>query len=309
VGRARGRPSPGPPLDLLVVGHTNVDHFLKVARLPRVDRTVPLTSERTALGGTAATIARWAARAGVATGLHSLIGPDFPRSFERTMASEGVDIGGVRRVEGARTPSCYIVEDGRGAQFTLIHQGPMGNADGASVPVTLVARSRWVHLTTGDPRYLLKVKAVAQRAGVKVAVDPAQEIHYLWDAGTFASLIEGAEVLFGNHDEVERSLTLLRIPHRRALLARVPLVVETRGRSGAIAWTRRGPIRTRAVRPRRMRQVTGAGDAFRGGFYGAWFAGQPLPGCLQFAAASAARCIEGRTEVKAPSLVGREPRP
>ena len=279
-------------LDLVVVGHTNLDHFFHVERLPASDRTVPLRDRETRLGGTAANIARAAARLGVRTSLVSQVGPDFPAQFRRVLAQEGVDLSAFETVAGARSPACFIVESTRGEQVTLIDQGPMEKDQGLPVPSSVLSRTGWVHLATGDPHYQLRVMEEARRRGARIVADPAQEIHYRWDGAALRRLLGGSELFFANRDELARALELLRLGSTKELLEVVPTVVETRGVRGATAWTRAGSIQVPAVRPRRVRQVTGAGDGFRGGFYAGWFRGDPLRECLRYGSWAAARWLE-----------------
>jgi len=287
------RNGPAQRLDLLVVGHVNIDRFLDVARLPAPDRTVPVLGARDRLGGTAANIALAASHWGVRTGLSSRVGEEFPETFEHELARAGIDTRGLVRVRGERSPTCFVVEDGRGGQLTLIDQGAMGDARRAPVPQALLRRTRWVHLATGDPAYQLRLLAAARKLGRPVAVDPAQEIHYRWGARPLRVLLEGAEILFGNVAELRRAAELLGVSGVDRLTDIVPLVIETRGPRGAVAHSRAGPpIERPAVRPRRVRQVTGAGDAFRGGFYAGWFAGQPLDRCLSAGLRSAGAWVE-----------------
>lgn len=276
-----------PRLDLIVAGHTNIDHLLGSDALPAPDRTVPLRTLRSELGGTAATIARVAARAGVRTGLVSRVGSDFPEAFTAALRRDGVDLAGLERVPDARSPACFIAEDGRGHQIAFMYQGPMGDLRGAVVPEPLLASARWVHLTTGDPRFQLALKRVARRHGVRIAVDPAQEIHYRWSAPHLEELLRGAEMLFGNESELRRILALLGDRRPVDLLDRVPTVIMTRGARGVRAWTRVGRVDVPATRLRGHHPVTGAGDAFRGGFYGAFFRGVPLAEALRVGTRSA----------------------
>ncbi|MCI4358554.1 MAG: PfkB family carbohydrate kinase [Thermoplasmata archaeon] len=281
-------------LDLLVVGHTNIDRFLDVAQLPGRDRTVPVLSSHESLGGTAATIAISAARYGVRVGLASLVGDDFPARFRAELLAAHVSRSGLTRVAGTRTPSCLILEDGRGAQMTVIDQGAMADGSKAPLPTRLIARSRWVHLTTGDPPYQLKVLAEARRLGRPVSADPAQEVHYRWGRRELQTLVEGSEILFGNAAEIQAVCSRLGLLRPEELLGRVPIVVITLGARGVTALTRTGSHTVRAGRSLRPRHVTGAGDAFRGGFYAGWFSGQPLRGCLT-AGVRAARAWLGGT--------------
>ena len=279
-------------LDLVVVGHTNLDHFFHVGSLPATDRTVPLEDREVRLGGTAANIARVASRLGVRTSLVSQVGPDFPPEFRRMLLQEGIDLTAFRTVTHARSPACFIVESAAGEQVTLIDQGPMGKDFGVPVPSALLARAGWVHLATGDPEYQLKILREARRLGLRVAADPAQEIHYRWRPEPLRTLLEGSELFFANRDELSRALALLRLDGVRDMLQIVPIVVETRGASGALAWTRAGSVKVPSARPRAIRQVTGAGDGFRGGFYAGWFRGDPLQDCLRYGTWAAARWLE-----------------
>ncbi|MGC2289202.1 MAG: PfkB family carbohydrate kinase [Thermoplasmata archaeon] len=292
--RAIARPAPrvARDLDLVVVGHTNLDHFFHVRQLPAPDRTVPLIDRGVRLGGTAASIARAAAKMGVRTALVSQVGPDFPDWFHRLLKQDGVDLSGFETVAGARSPACFIVESARGEQVTLIDQGPMERDRGTRIPTRLLSRAGWVHLATGAPQYQLRVLAEARRLGLRVVADPAQEIFYRWDSVSLRRLLSRSELFFANRSELYRALQLLRLKSVRQLLEIVPTVVETQGRRGAVAWTRAGSVRMAATRPRKVRQVTGAGDGFRGGFYAGWFRGDPLRECLRYGSWAAARWLE-----------------
>ncbi|MCI4349043.1 MAG: PfkB family carbohydrate kinase [Thermoplasmata archaeon] len=285
-----------PSLDLLVAGHTNLDRFLSVRTLPSPDRTAPLLDSRVELGGTAANIAIAASHWGVRTGIASRVGPDFPEDFVRTFRRAGVDVRGLERVRGERTPTAFIVTARSGSQMTLIDQGAMADASTARLPRPLIVAARWVHLTTGDPDYQLRIQAVCRRLGRPVAADPAQEIHYRWDRRRLRTLLSGAEILFGNAHEIRRTIALLGASGISGLLETVPLVVETRGTQGAAAYTRERTILRAAERPKQIRTLTGAGDAFRGGFYAGWLSGQPLERSL-VAGLRSARCwIEDRAQ-------------
>ena len=278
--------------DLLVAGHTIIDRYWMVDGLPERDRTVPVHGTHDELGGTAANIARATAARGVRTGLISRVGPDFPAEYRRILAKAGIDLRGFDAVRGERSPTCLIVEDGRGGQMTLIDQGAMEDASKAPVPTDLVREYPWLHVTTGDPEYQLRLAAAARAAGGRVAADPAQEVHYRWKTGPLRELLRRSEILFGNESEIRevaRRLTRGRLP---ALTSFVPLVIVTRGRRGARAISRRGAIDVPARRARALRQVTGAGDSFRGGFYAAYLRGAALEDALREGVESAADWVE-----------------
>ena len=280
------------PRELLVSGHANVDRFLSVARFPPADRTVPLTGHRAELGGTAVNIARAASRFGVATGLVSFVGEEFPPAFEARLVKAGIDLRGFVRVPGSPTPTCFIVEDRRRVQRTFIDQGPMGDLAGTVLPGEWLREYSWLHLTTGDPEFQLRLGQKARDLGLRVAADPAQELRYRWDRPHLRRLLALSEVLFGNRDEIAFMGRLLGGTGGATLLREVPLVVRTEGRGGATAFTRVGQEHVPAVRARVNGSAVGAGDAFRGGFYAGFFAGRPLRECLAAGVRSSTRWIE-----------------
>jgi len=282
------------PRDLLVSGHVNIDRFLSVRSFPPPDRTVPVVSHRAELGGTATNIVRVASRLGVVTGLVARLGDGFPEEYLAELRKSGVDVRGVERVVGTPTPTCFILEDRNGVQRTLIDQGAMATTHGAPLPAGWLKEYSWLHLTTADPAFQLRLLAAARKRGLKVAADPAQEIHYRWDRRSFRELLRGSEILFGNRSEIERAQEFIGTRRVNGLLEFVPLVIRTEGRRGASAFSRAGAVHVPAAPHARVRTLVGAGDAFRGGFYAAWFAGQPLVRCLAAGTRSSARWIEGK---------------
>ncbi|HEV8050823.1 MAG TPA: PfkB family carbohydrate kinase [Thermoplasmata archaeon] len=278
--------------DLLVVGHTVIDRFWHVPRLPARDRTVPVESVDERLGGTAANLAQAASGEGLRVGLVSRVGPEFPPEFRRTLRASRIDLTGLETVEGERTPSALIVEDGRGGQMTLIDQGAMGDASRARLPTGMFPRYPWVHLTTGDPSYMLRFLQVARAGGAHVAADPAQEIHYRWTAPMLRRMLPRCELFFGNEAETAVACRMMGVSGADRLTRFVPLLIVTRGRKGARAYSRTGMAEVPGRVPRVLRQVTGAGDSFRGGFYAAWLRGAPIGEALADGVGSATRWIE-----------------
>ena len=287
-------PREGRPLDLAVVGHVVIDHLIEVDHLPTPDRTVPVLRRHDELGGTAANLALAAAGFGVRTAVISRVGADFPPEFESKLRKAGVDLRGIERVRGTGSSACVILHDGSGRQMTVIDQGPLGDAADAAIPDRVLRDAGWVHLGTGDPRFLRRVQQRARSLGLPVAFDPAQEVHYRWTPDRIRPVLAEAEVLFGNDHEIRAAARLMRCTSIRDLVKSVPMVVMTRGAHGARAYYRGGVVDVPAQRTPAVVDPTGAGDAFRGGFYAGWFAGEPLPICLTAGARSAARWLRGR---------------
>jgi len=168
----------------------------------------------------------------------------------------------------------------------------MGVDDGPSLGGSAPADYAWLHVTTGPPGRHLELARQFRARGRNVAADPAQELHYRWDARQFRTLLARSEILFGNRSEIARAGRLLGVGAPARLLEWVPLVVRTEGTRGATAFTRDGRVHVGARRPRRITSLVGAGDAFRGGFYSAWFTGRSLEGCLDAGVRASTRWVE-----------------
>ncbi len=280
---------------LLVAGHVNVDRLLRVRRFPEPDRTVPVLAEREELGGTATNLARVARRLGVPVGILARVGDGFPSRFRRELRDEGIDLRGLQEVRGLPTPCCTIVETPEGTSRTFIQQGPMEGAHAGELPGPWWRGYRWVHLGTGAPERTVRLARAAHAENRRVALDPAQEIFYRWDRERFRSVLPYADLLFGNRAEIARAAGLLGGGSPARLLEKVPLVVRTEGPRGASAFFRGGHVHVPTRAPSRRRTLVGAGDAFRGGFYATWFAGEPLAACLAAANGAARGWIEGRS--------------
>lgn len=276
-----------------VYGHVVLDHVLPVPHLPEPNTSIEIDARERFFGGTGGNIARAAARLGVPTALAAFVGDDFPREYREALEGDGVDVTDLREVAGEATPSAWIFSDPQGAQVAVIDQGPMKEMAHRELLQHPLHEAAYVHLATGRPAYYARVVEAARARGVQVGFDPSQEVHYVYDAPTFRHLIERADLYFGNESEVQRGLEYLGLEEVRDLLSFVPIVVQTHGRRGSEVHTAEAAWEIPPIPPASVVDVTGAGDAFRGGFYAGLFRDLPLPQCALVGAAAASFCLEG----------------
>ncbi len=273
-------------------GHVVLDHLLTVPHLPRPDTSVGLLDQRRYFGGTAGNLVRAAARLGVRISLAGFVGPDFPDDYRRALRAEGVDLRDLRTVRGSTTPEAWVFSDGRGHQMTVINQGPWNLAPNLPVLEHSVRDVEIVHLGTGRPDYYAKVAALAEDLDRTIAFDPAQEIAYVYDRRSFRSLFRKARYFFGNEHEVAEAMRFMGAGSVRELLRPVEAVVVTRGARGSTVVTAEGKIAVPAVRPRRVVEITGAGDAYRAGFYAGLSRGYDLRRCALLGSSVASFVVE-----------------
>jgi sugar/nucleoside kinase (ribokinase family) len=284
-------------------GHVVLDHILSVPRLPRPETSVRVTDRNTYFGGTGGNLARCAARLGVRTALASFVGEDFPALYRQALERDGVDLTDLHVVRGASTPSAWIFTDAHGRQTTMIDQGPMWDAHRRPVPEHAVRSAQIVHLGTGRPRYHARVAALAAKLGKTITLDPSQELSYAYTRASFLPLLRKATFFFGNEAEVGLALRYARLRSPRQLLRYVDQVVITRGRRGSQVITRADGVHTIPRVPiRRVLDVTGAGDAYRAGFYAGLSRGYDPVRCGVLGSAAASFIVEARgTQTRLPS--------
>ena len=252
---------------LAAFGHVVMDQIITLAHLPRPNTSIEIVDRHRYFGGTAGNLARAAARLGVRTGLASFVGEDFPADYRDALRKDGVDLRDLRSVPGATTPIAWIFSDLKGNQTAVIDQGPM--KDAAKLPILRhsVRDAELVHLGTGRPRYYRRIADLATELDRVIAFDPSQEIHYVYTPDLFRGLLQRSTYFFGNEAEISQAKRFARVSSTEGLLRFTSVVVATRGLKGSTVYTRDGRIRIPRVRPARVVDVTGAGDAYRAGFY------------------------------------------
>lgn len=274
---------------LTVIGHSNIDVQLSVAAMPGGGRSSPVADRRTVYGGTANNIARHANGLGVPTRLWSRVGGDFPPEWKAALDDEGVELA--FDVEG-RTPTCYILTAPDGEQAYCMDQGAM--APPYAVPESVLDDAAWLHVCTGDPFSYAPLMRAARKAGVKVALDPGQEIHFAYDERSFNELLDLADVLFVNEVELDKAFGFMGYGDPLQILDHVDALVVTRGPDGADLYEVAGHTHVDAPSIAAI-DPTGAGDALRAGWYSALAAGRTMVDALHVGvkAGSAACLLEG----------------
>ena len=283
---------------LTVLGHSNIDVQLNVAAMPGGGRSSPVSDRRTVYGGTANNIARHAAGMGVPVRLWSRVGGDFPPEWKVGLEDDGVEL---HFDQADRTPTCYILTVPDGEQAYCMDQGAM--TPPYEVPAAAWEGSAWLHICTGDPDSYLPVARAAKDAGLKIAFDPGQEIHFAYDAKQFERLLDLADVFFANDTEMEKALGFLRYGDPEQLLDHVDVVVHTHGADGATLHGLGKPRHVPAT-PAAAVDPTGAGDALRAGWYSGLHDGLEMPEALERGTAAAAVAVsflgpQSRTITKA----------
>lgn len=252
--------------------------------------TADALSKKTTLGGTGPNIAVAAAKLGCPTALCALVGPDFPQKYMDLIRDAGVITDDLMVLDGEETSTCVIVNDSELNTRVFFYQGPQGHMDSLDVRLTDMAkRSRNVHFCTGQAsHYISLMREFA--GGPRIALDPAQEVHRVWNADMVREALPMCDSLFCNELEAQTLCRYLGLED--VLDADVGLVVNTMGAEGSRARVGDEVVTIPVVPGGEPVDVTGAGDTYRAGFYAALYRGYGIPEALVVASAVSSFVVE-----------------
>jgi sugar/nucleoside kinase (ribokinase family) len=230
-------------------------------------------------------------------GVVGRVGEDYPREWLEQLAAAGLDLSGVHPISGPHRMEGGMLYDDAGTRheysptdyFThrnqpvppgmpeifwrqspaAYHSAQMDFApDPADVPASFLTARRF-HLS---PRFYVKHQAslnLLTRHGIPVTMDPGVWYMAEKDEAKLAALFKDVEVLLPSEAEVyayygEGDLDTMA----RQLAAYGPRVVVIKlGRRGCLVYEReRDRITRLPVYPARVKDPTGAGDSFGGGY-------------------------------------------
>jgi sugar/nucleoside kinase (ribokinase family) len=277
---------------LCVYGHTALDYVIALERLPEPNTSVDVIEKERFFGGTGANTATIAATLGVPTALCSFVGRDLPTDFREFMEGKGVDLKELVSVDGCETPTVWIVSDSMHNQIAYVYQGPMREMDRFEPRMEAAREAEVVHICTGRPNYYVKVMSQCRKLKKHISFDPSQEIHHIWNEETFRKALPLCDTFFANENELRIAMGYMGVTKSVQLLKTVGMLVNTRGSKGSIIYCPGGVYEIPAVTPARVVDTTGAGDAFRAGFYAGKFRGYSVRECAVLGSSTASFVVE-----------------
>lgn len=296
---------------LLVCGNMNIDRIFTVPEIPTEGQSTPISGERTVFGGCGGNVAMAASRIGVKVKLSSVIGRDFPEIYKENLLEAGVDLGPVLVSEDLPSPYCIILSAPGGRQVYAFNLGSMKEQREMDVPVKHLMT--YCHVATSDPLFSIKCARELSMLGASIAIDPGMEIFFRWDKDLLSGVLPYCDRFFGNLGEWKHlgelmgwkgnvhSFSGMGVPFFEEAFESIDEAVITLGNEGSLLINKDGITHEEPVDVGEVVDATGAGDAFRGGFYGALIRGLDPKEALRYGNAMGALSIksEGPQEYKA----------
>lgn len=219
---------------------------------------------------------------------------------------ENIDSSYVETVRGDTGCSVIMLDAKSGERTILTHRGVSAKFDNLDVDDLERISPDWLYATSlrGDMDTLLRFFEKAHQLGAKVMFNPGEL--ELKQAPKLIGLLSEVDVLLMNKSEAAKIVPGVILSELLVHLASYcRTVIITNGEMGSIATDHKEVWRLGVYEQVKVRDSTGAGDAFGSGFLAKWADGADFSTALQYAAANSASVVK-KYGAKAGILTGNE---
>ena len=281
-------------MDLIAFGSVFLEIvFGQVPALPGPGEEIYADEFAMSCGG-AVTAASAASAMGISAGLSTVLGADLGSRVVREYCGRArVDLSLSRHLAGRAAGITVVLNyDGDRAFISYLPPRPAALRPEPErwLEILRAERPSWCYLHAGPG--MSGLMREARSLGIRVALDVGLN-SISSDPEAVVSCVRLADVFLPNTEE------LLRLTRGRSLTAAIdtavrwgPPVVVKRGADGAVVADRSGRTEiTDGIRPVRVRDRTGAGDAFAGALIGALHQGASITGAVRAGNAAGSQTV------------------
>jgi adenosine kinase len=236
------------------------EHILP-EQISRLSVSFLVDSMRKQCGGCAPNIAYNLALLGERPIVMGTAGQDFA-DYRAWLEARGVDASAVVEVQDEFTASFFVSTDQENNQIASFYIGAMAHARELSFH-DLRARVDLAIISPNDPEAMRKYPRECKELGIPYIYDPSQQIIRL-SGDDLREGLEGSRMLIVNDYEFEMIRNKTGFSEEQVLCCTGALIV-TRGSDGSTIWADGQQFDIPVVKPARVADPTGVGDAYRAG--------------------------------------------
>ncbi len=242
-----------------------------------------------ARGGVAANIAYTMKLLSADPVILATVGNDFG-DYRRWLEENGLTTAQIIEIPDELTATFFVSTDSEQNQIANFYTGAMAHARHYSLADRQLGTAKVVLISPNDPTAMLNYAKECKQLGLAFAYDPSQQLARL-DGADLMQSIPGAAFLLGNEYELAmiQNKTGWSLDQIRE---QVSVLVMTLGKRGSVIYSGDTTYEIPIAELTQMADPTGAGDAFRGGFFGGYLAGMSLDVCGRMGALCSAYTLE-----------------
>jgi len=262
------------------------EHFLP-EHLQRVSLSFLVDSMDKRRGGCAPNIAYTLALLGERPTIMATAGEDFAE-YRKWLESAGVDTSQVKEIEGKFCASFFCSTDSANNQIASFYTGAM--ADAGQLSFRSVGECRLAIVAPNDPGAMVQYAQECRTLRIPYIFDPGQQCARM-SGGELQDGVRGATIVIVNDYELELLKQKTELTEAD-LVAHAGALIVTRGENGSSVMTAHGRVDVAAVKPYRIVDPTGVGDAFRGGLMKGIVLGLPYAAAARLGSVAATYALE-----------------
>lgn len=284
---------------VVCLGSVVVDHSFWVSEIMLPPSKNVARQYRLGPGGMAANAAIAVARLGGKAVFWSRVGDDLNAPPLMTaLEAEGIDISGMRRAPGGRTPVSAVLIERDGERSTFSFRGEGLGMDPSWLPLQRLDQAKAILCDPRWPEGVAHALAYARARGVPSVIDGEKS-----ETRILVDLVPRVDHAVFSAPGLQNFAPGLKPADalRQAIAAGCQVAAVTRGEEGTLWTTRDDPaIRETPTFHVLATNTTGAGDVFHGAYALAIAEGLPVERAMRFAsAAGALRAQDGETPRRA----------
>jgi len=236
------------------------DHILP-EKIHVLNVSFTVTSLIEKFGGTAGNIAYALSLLGEKPIILATIGRDYHRYFE-WLTKNKIACDNITIIEEELTASAYITTDRADNQITGFNPGAMKYPSSFNFDKINPKESIAI-IAPGNLEDMMSYSIMCKVKGIDYIFDPGQSLP-MWDSQDLIQCIEGSKIVISNDYELELIMNKTGLDKKK-LLQRTITIVTTLGELGSRICTPDCEISIPAIKPKKVVDPTGAGDAYRAG--------------------------------------------
>jgi len=214
------------------------------------------------------------------------VGNDFGL-YQLKLQKNNIDGQYIQKIFSSKTAFVNIITDLDDNQIAAFFPGAMKEKQ---IVKTVPKEAKLAIVSPEIKDIMVKQVELYQQKGLPYIFDPGQQLPK-FNGEQLKQCIKGAKALIGNDYEI--SLVKRKTSwSEKKILKNCEILVTTLGNQGSIIQTRKDQFKIKAVKPQKIVDPTGAGDAYRAGFVTGLLQEKTLPECGQLASKIASKAIE-----------------
>jgi adenosine kinase len=267
-------------------GHFS-DHILP-GKIHVLNVCFQVNGMREKFGGTAGNIAYALSLVGEKPLISATIGHDYHRYFD-WMVKNGISTEGIKVIEEEFTAGAYITTDLADNQITGFNPGAMKYSSSLQFE-RFNPKETIAIVSPGNLDDMANYPRICKERGIGYVFDPGQSLPVL-AAKDVTDAIDWCRILISNDYELDLIVKKTGLSMEE-ITRRAGTVIVTLGEMGSQVMTAEGKTDIPVIKPRKVEDPTGAGDAYRGGLISGLVKGKDIEQCARMGSVCASFAVE-----------------